>query len=585
MVVVATAPTCPPKNARIKRVRRRPAPWWARRLVRCRAMRLGFAAWIVALAACGAHYDANGGSVSHEPTPPADEPPNDAGVGIDPTADANVEPETPGPNVSYAAAIQRSVHNSYERLEPLLDLLVYHRVRSIELDIHSGKAGATAANGEWFVYHDDMPFFRDTSCESLTDCLGQLAAFHRAFPRHEVVTLWVDLKEPFSSGHGTAELDALLSTVLGRANLFAPEDAKKKCAGATTLRSALAGSCMFPTLDELRGKIIVAVTGGSACEPASPVMTYDGSIAFRAPNHSASCTPSQGDAVFVNLAWDERAQAVEAGSLGLVTRMYKGGVPGGLDSKDDFDGAIAAGALHAATDKANAEVDGWSSTHDVRGFPFRCQGCEGHVEPGTAAIIGLRATSGDLEGNADSGFFAFVDPNANAANGADDFRALVSVPSSHVQEFAKGCLVARASDSPGAAYAAVCRTFDNQPPRMQVRATEGGPTSNTTAPPITGLAVEVPAFLRLFVEPTGAKTRVTAETSGDGKTWVAMGTTDVDGSLPMRGLVVSSHDDGPRKAMFADVRRNGAPLPFTALTKKIAIGAGASGDAFTGVAP
>lgn len=547
-------------------------------------MRLGFAAWIVALAACGATSDADGGSVPEEP-PPIEDATTDASVASDVAADANVEVEPPGPNVPYAAVIQKSVHNSYERLEPLLDLLVYHRVRSVELDIHSGKAGTTAANGQWFVYHDDMPFFRDTSCESLSDCLGQLAAFHRAFPKHEVVTLWIDLKEPFTPGHGTAELDVALSNALGRANLFAPDDAKKRCAGATTLRSALAGSCTFPTLDELRGKVIVTVTGGSACEPASPVMTYDGAIAFRAPNHSASCTPAQGDAAFVNLAWDERAQAVEAGSLGLVTRMYKGGVPGGLDSQEDFEGAIAAGARHAATDKANAEADGWSTTSDVRGFPFRCAGCEGHVEPGTSSIIGLRATSGDLEGSADSGFFAFVDPNAPASSGADDLRALVSVPSSHAQEFAKACLVARASDAPGAVYAAACRTFDNQPPRMQVRTTEGGPTTSTTAPAIPGLSVETPAFVRLFVEPIGAKTRVTAETSGDGKTWVAMGTTDLDSALPHRGLVVSSHDDGARKALFCDVRRNGAALPFAALTKKIAIGAGASGDAFSGVSP
>jgi hypothetical protein len=542
-------------------------------------MRLGFVAWIAVLVACGAGSDAMGGSNSDEGSSAHDEQPDAAPNAIDPTVDAT--PEAPGPTVSYAAVVQKSVHNSYARLEPLLDQLVYHRVRSIELDIHAAKAGTTAPDGEWFVYHDDMPFLRDSSCEHLGECLGQLTAFHRAFPRHEVVTLWIDLKEAPSAGHGTAELDALLVKALGRANLFSPEDAMQRCAGATTLRAALAGTCQYPTLDELRGKIIVTVTGGTACDPASNVMRYDGAMAFRAPNHTADCTPSQGDGVFVNLAWDDRGQAVLARRLGLVTRMYKGGVPGGLDSQEDFDGAIAAGALHAATDKANAEADGWSSTHDVRGFPFRCVGCEGHLEPGTSEIIGVRATSGDLENAADSAFFAFGD----AVNGADEWSALVSVPSSHVQEFAKACLVARASESPGAAYAAACRTFDNQPPRMQVRMTEGGATTSTTAPPISGLAVEVPAFLRLRVEPNAGKSKVTAETSKDGLSWIAMGTTDLEGTLPLRGLVVSSHDGGTLKALFASVRRNGAALPFSALTKKIAVGAGASGDAFSGVSP
>jgi hypothetical protein len=544
-------------------------------------MRMGFAAWIVALAACGAGSDASGaGSNGDEPSPDADQPAHETPIDVD-AAGAIDEMEEPGPAVSYAAAVQKSVHNSYERLEPLVDQLVFHRVRSIELDIHSGKAGETAANGDWFVYHDDVPFFRDTSCTRLSDCLGQLAAFHRAFPRHEVVTLWVDLKDAFSAGHAAADLDALLAKVLGRTSLFAAEDAKKRCAGATTLRESLAGTCTFPTLDELRGKILVTVTGGSACDAASPVMTYDGAIAFRAPNHSSTCTPKAGDDVFVNLSYDERAQATEARSRGLVTRIYKGGVPGGLDTKEDFEGAIAAGALHAATDKANADADGWSATHDQRGYPFRCAGCEGHVEPGS--IFGLRATSGDLWDAADSAFFAFAD--VTTAAGVDDWTALVSVPSSHVQEFAKACLVARASESPGAPYAAACRTFDASPPRMQVRATENGATTTTTSPPIAGLGAEVPAFLRLRVEPNGNKSKVTAETSGNGQTWTNVGTTDLDGLLPLRGVVVSAHDGGPLRASFADVRRNGAPVPFTALTKKIAIGSGASGDAFAGVSP
>jgi hypothetical protein len=542
-------------------------------------MRMGFAAWIVALAACGAGTDANAGSNSDEPSAETDKPAHDAPIDVDAAA-STVEEEEPGPAVSYAAAVQKSVHNSYERLEPIMDQLVFHRVRSIELDIHSGKAGETAANGEWFVYHDDLPFFRETSCTHLSDCLGQVAAFHRAFPRHEVVTLWIDLKNGFAAGHSAADLDALLAKALGRTNLFAAEDAKKKCAAATTLRGALAGACTWPTLDELRGKLVVAVTGGGACDATSPVMTYDGAIAFRAPNHSSTCTPTKGDDVFVNLSWDERAQATEARSLGLVTRMYKGGVPGGLDTKEDFEGAIAAGALHAATDKANADADGWSATHDHRGYPFRCAGCEGHVEPG--AIFGLRATSGDLWGAADSAFFAFA---ADAPAAADDWSAVVSVPSSHAQELAKGCLVARASETPGAPYAAACRPFDANPPRMQVRAVEGGPTTTTTSPAIAGLAAEVPAFLRLRIEPNGGKSKVTAQSSGDGQTWTNIGTTDLEGALPLRGVAVSAHDGGPLRALFADVRRNGAPLPFNALAKKIAIGPGATGDAFLGVSP
>src|SRR5690606_37557291 len=146
---------------------RRPALPPDRRLIRCRTMRMGFTAWIVAVAACGAGADAMVGANSDVPSSPSDKP---AETPIEIEDAAPPPEERPGPAVSYAAAVQRSVHNAYERLEPLLDQLVFHRVRSIELDVHSGKEGATAPSGEWLVYHDDVPFFRNTSCTTLTDC-------------------------------------------------------------------------------------------------------------------------------------------------------------------------------------------------------------------------------------------------------------------------------------------------------------------------------------------------------------------------------------------------------------------------------
>jgi hypothetical protein len=120
---------------------------------------------------------------------------------------------------------------------------------------------------------------------------------------------------------------------------------------------------------------------------------------------------------------------------------------------------------------------------------------------------------------------------------------------------------------------------------MQVRASEGADTTTTTAPAVPGITAESAAFLRLRVEVVNGKTRVTAETSGDGLAWAKMGTTDLEGALPLRGVVVSSHDGVPVKALFGDLRRNGAPLPFSTLTKQIAIGSGASGDAFAGFSP
>jgi hypothetical protein len=79
---------------------------------------------------------------------------------------------------AYNAVRQKSSHNSYQRMEALLDQLVYHRVRSVELDIHNGKSGWSNVAGNWFVYHSATD--TGTTCHRLSDCLDELRAFHLA---------------------------------------------------------------------------------------------------------------------------------------------------------------------------------------------------------------------------------------------------------------------------------------------------------------------------------------------------------------------------------------------------------------------
>lgn len=555
-------------------------------------MRSRFAVWLAVLAACGSGVERSAieGTLPFVDARDAFAAAPRAPLGTSLAADDT----SPGPDVAYSDAVQKSSHNAYAREEPIVDQLLYHRIRSLELDVHVSRAGSPDLDRDWFVYHEDMPFFRETSCATASACLGQVAAFHRAVPHHEVTTLFVDLKDGFSPGHMPADLDAVLVGALGRGALFTPEDAMKRCLGATSLRDALAGTCSFPTLAELRGRIVLAVTGGSACDASSPVRSYGGAdplarVAFLAPNVDAMCPVATQDAdpngpVFVNMDRDGRDQAAEANARGLVARIYRGGVSGGLDTRDEIAEARAAGARHLATDKASADFDPWAATHDGRGFPFACAGCAGFAEPGD--VLGIRASTGDLWGSADSAFFAL----APETHEAEAWTALASVPSSHVEPFAKACVVARASDAPDAAYAAVCRTFDRYPPRMQVRAVTGGETTALDAPPLPDFDAEVPALLRLVVAPEDASTTVRAEVSADGARWVAIGTTTIAGALPARGLAVSSHDRAPVKALFAGVtraRRGAAPVAIglRALPWRKGIGAASSGEAFAGVSP
>lgn len=498
--------------------------------------------------------------------------------------------ELDAPDIPYDRAIQKSIHNAYERAEPLIDQLVYHRVRSIELDIHVRRQGAVAPPRDWFVYHEDNPVMRNTSCSQLSDCLGQLAAFHAAIPRHEVVTLFVDLKESFETGHQPDDLDAALVKALGRSNILTPADMMADCPGAPSLRAAVTGRCTFPTLRMLRGKFIIVTTGGTSCDTGSLVARYGGPtpskrLAFIGPNVDAAC-PAESydgkpDVVFFNLSFDERARATELRDRKLVTRIYRGGIAGGLNRKADFDEARAAGACHLVTNRASFEQDAWTMTHGARGFPFACEGCGGELaEPGS--VLGLRAMSGDQWGAADSGFFAYENDPADSS-----WSALVSVPSSHVAPFAKACLVARESDAADAANVAVCRTFDAHSPRAQMRSRTGGPTTSIRAAGFDGLSDETPAFLRLTVETIDLSSKVTTSVSRDGKFWLPMTTTMLPVALPIRGLSVSSHTRSEKvKGLFTNLVRTksgGTATVAAATLEHKAIGQGATGEAFDGI--
>ncbi len=306
----------------------------------------------------------------------------------------------------YPEIQQKSVHNAYDRDEPLFDQLVYHRVRSVELDIHTGLGGKPDVPGDWYVYHEDLPLFRDTSCALLSQCLGVLAGFHRAVPDHEVVTLLVDLKDSFVAGHALADLDAALRKHLGADVLFQPKDLFARCTGATSLREAVASACKWPTLDELRGKFLVLFTGGTACDAASHASAYlappggpRDRAGFAAPNVDDTCTVALTDAkkdvVFANLDEGHLAAAKPLAALGLVTRAYKGGLQGGFDDQASWDAAKAAGVHLVATNKVNYLESPWTIMHQKNGWPLSCFGpCPGSRAE-TDRIFGVEVDSGD----------------------------------------------------------------------------------------------------------------------------------------------------------------------------------------------
>ncbi len=475
----------------------------------------------------------------------------------------------------YDQVQQKSAHNSYQRQEAILDQLVYHRVRSLELDIHVGKTFEPTVDGNWYVYHTDITD-DETWCVQLDDCLDQIAAFDATLAEHELVTLWIDLKDPWSDGHGPAELDARLTAAFG-ASIVAPAELLAACPDAADLQSALLDArCGWPELAALRGRVLVVLTGGSG-----NLRTYHDApgdrLALVAPaiasTEEAATWP--GTSVF-NFAAADVELAGTVAELGHVVRVW------GNDDEASWDAAIAVGAHHVATDKVSYHEDPWAITHDADGWPFRCLDACTPIGPEPGAVIGVDVDSGDIWAQADAAWFLH-DERADDPDG--EWTALVSTANSHVEPFAKGCLVARASLAVDAAYFAVCRPADEEPLRVQWRAATGEISTAIEADIAAPSTVDPPAAAHVRLRVTGGGTCV----AGDGRVgradWVEIGTHCFAEPLALQGLAASSHDAGTLRLLFADVRRDAGPARTKLDFASSAPIGDATADVYDGVLP
>lgn len=500
------------------------------------------------------------------------------GTTAGPTGEEGDDPtgESPAAMPGYGAVHQKSSHNSYQRDEALVDQLAYHRVRSLELDLHDSRIGVSV-DGDWFVYHDTLD--TSSSCTMLADCLGEVRTFTLAVPGHEVITLWLDLKDDWGGSHTPAALDAVLQAGLGAA-LWGPDDLRAGCPGAPDLASAATDpACGWPLLADLRGRVIVILTGRD-----DPLADYraEGTRAFVAPDLTdpdqlGRASPEvavYNTEIAADIAAEATAAITAAAEAGFVVRAW------GANDEGTWNQARDAGAHHIATDRVNLHEDPWAVTHDAEGWPFTCvEPCEPiGPEPGT--IIGLEVDSGDIWDTTDHMLFLYQDRGATPDG---DLSAMVSTPNSHVERFAKGCLMARAGLDAGAPYLAVCRPADGERLRVQVRLDVGA----------TSMATEHDVVLPDSVEPTSvAWVRLEVDSAGYCATgygawqrgaWVSIFTQCFTVPLTHQGLAASSHDGGRVKFLFVDPRRGEASLEVGDY-QSLALG-NASGQGFDGVFP
>ncbi|WP_272090876.1 hypothetical protein [Nannocystis bainbridge] len=482
------------------------------------------------------------------------EPATSSGESTDGTTGA----EASGPR--YHEVRQKSAHNAFQRHEALFDQFVYHRIRSLELDIHTGKAFESALAGDWFVYHTDI-VDDDTHCRSLSQCLGQVAAFARAVPEHEVVTLWIDLKDGFGGGHQPGDLDALLDAAFGAA-LVRPAELLADCPGATTLQDAVTRrGCAWPRLESWRGRVIAMLTGGDLDDPSGPLASYVGAdagarAAFVAPGLSDGRDLGEhAEAIVFNLALGDVELAAAVRAAGLVSRVWV------ADDEGAWEESEQAGVHHIATNQINVDEDPWANTAGPQGWPFTCiDACEA-PERESAAIVAVTVDSGDLWDSSDEGLLAW----AEVGEGDVAWTAAIAAPNSHVEPWAKACLAARAGLEADAAYLAICRPADDHPLRVQLREVAGASTQALEFAGVAGLTGESPAFVRL--ERTLDATCVRGLGSSDGATWTAIAEHCFAEPLTHVGLAASSHGAGALPLLFvAPTATPGGPVTAADLT-------------------
>jgi hypothetical protein len=538
------------------------------------------------VAACGGSGPASPDAAADDGSTTSD------GGAVDSTTDTASDAPSPidagssGPR--YGDVMQKSAHNAYDKDEPLFDQIVFHRVHSVELDIHVGKNLQPSLTNDWYVYHADVLGLDRTTCRRFSDCLRVLRSVHDAFPQHEIVTVWVDVKDDFRAGQTADDLDARISSELGAANVLRPADLLAACPSAKDLREAVTGACEWPSLSSLRGKFVFALTGGNACAQGTLLDGYAGGgalaskrLGFIAPSIDDTCPFSSyqgvGHALFMNMDSAHMGSASAVRSARLVGRIYDGGLGGGLDDATKFGAGKTAGGHHLATDMVNYLYSPFTVLHGAKGWPFTCVGpCVAPADEPGMRLLGADVRSGDIEGNADSFVFAYDTVQPSGAT----WTTSMAVASSHVQEWAKGCVMARAGTAADDPYVAVCRPADVHPIRAQARLTKGGGTIKLDATAPANLTAESTFFARMVLTVQGPGTKAVVDASADGVTWQTVTTQTFSSWLPLQGIAVSGHGSpDPVRFVFGSLDRTGTAMDASKLPTVVCVGGGCATQA------
>ncbi len=518
--------------------------------------------------------------------------------------------------LTYLDVQQKSSHNSFYQREGIYDQFLFWRIHSLEFDLNPEpqhvEVGGTepSSAGEWFVYED--PF--KTNVNQLSDAMDILRGIHFAESHHEVITVFLCLKQPLvGEGHTPDVLDDIVTTF----GASLPDSAGQSAVYAA---SAHEESGTWPGLDDLRGKFIFALTGNpflpafrdyqderrQAQEPFSIFLAPELDNAADMPSGAAFLAAFRAawpKAYFANINFHTWKETPGLGDLperlaeaSIVSRAYprtlqvplvEEAVVDNLNDPGEWQRAKLAGFHHIATNKINSFVDPFSCTNAPNGWPFESRASPGGEPPAPAgrSVIRVDVTSGDIFGDEDS--FAFVHAQFPQEEANRRIVFYIASPNSNVEGWAKGALMARASLEKDADYLALVRPADDH--RFQVQWRKKGQSTSRYKEVFLGDNAQMAAagfhikpdtlvFGRLDILNNGyrAAAYVALHWAGAQTQWFPLAEEVFDHPLVFQGLAASSHGNQAVTFQFGDL---GEKQTFPALTLR-PIGDGVSLSSF-----
>jgi hypothetical protein len=197
-------------------------------------------------------------------------------------------------DIPYNQAIFKSSHNSYQRNSSLWDQLTLHQFHSLEFDLHRRKWLKKAPQGDLFVYHHLMDLKSEFT--HFSEALDIIVNYQKQFSSHKVLTLFLDT-DGFDQNHTIDDFNNLLLSKFND-KIFKPTDLKSN----------------WPTLDELKGKIIFVLTKGDLQD----YILSENQVAFVA----TSLRQPIKDAVFFNLPFKRLKESKNVTNPIMVKRVY-----------------------------------------------------------------------------------------------------------------------------------------------------------------------------------------------------------------------------------------------------------------------